>query len=404
MSRFLRFSLVLAVAAFCAIAQQSDLKPTVILISFDGFRPDYIDRTSSPNFHRFVTEGVRAKAMYSCFPSKTFPNHYSIVTGLYPEHHGIVSNNFFDPELNETYNAFRDIAKETRWYGGEPIWVTAESQGQIAASFFWVGSEVSIKGRQPSRWKKYDHNFPNAQRVDTVLSWLDLPASIRPSCITLYFALLDDAGHRSGPDSPNTMFVVEQADSVVGRLIAGLENRKLLDKVNIVIVSDHGMSQLSPDRVVYLEDYIDSTDSRVVDWSPVAALIPASGREEKVYDALKNAHPNLKLYRKNEIPELWHYRDNPRISQLLAVADDGWTIARRRSQRGERRLSGGNHGYDPRLPSMHALFLARGPVFKQRFVAEPFENIHVYSLLCKILSLTTAPNDGDLRHIMNILR
>ncbi|MBI4430050.1 MAG: alkaline phosphatase family protein [Ignavibacteriales bacterium] len=396
--------LLLVVAALCALAQPPDFKPTVILISFDGFRPDYIDRTSSPSFRRMAAEGVRAKALISCFPSKTFPNHYSIVTGLYPAKHGIVSNTFFDAELNATYNAFRDVAKEPRWYGGEPIWVTAESQGQIAASFFWVGSEVPINGEHPSRWKPYEHGFPNAQRVDTVLSWLDLPASNRPTCITLYFALLDDAGHSSGPDSPKTLFVVEQADSIVGRLVAGLENRKLLDKVNIIIVSDHGMSQLSPDRVVYLEDYIDSTDSRVVDWSPVTALIPEDGKDEKVFNALKNAHPSLKVYRKSEIPAQWHYNKSPRIAPLTAVADDGWTIARKRTQGGNRRLSGGNHGYDPRLPSMHALFLARGPAFKKGFFAEPFENVHIYNILCKILSLTPAPNDGDLKEVLDILK
>ena len=400
----LLLSVILFVSFFGQAAQPSDLKATVILISIDGFRPDYIERTASPALHILVKEGVQAKALISSFPSMTFSNHYTIVTGLYPEHHGIISNTFYDPDFNATYRMSGPTSRESRWWGGEPIWVTAELQGRISASFFWVGSETEIRGKRPTYWKNYDGKIPNSDRVDTVLSWIDLPVEKRPSLITLYFSLIDEVGHDYGPDSPKTLHAVEQIDSVLGRLIRGLRKRNIYDVVDVVLVSDHGMSQQSPDRVIYLEDYIDSTDARVVDWSPNLAIIPSSGKEEKVYNALKNAHEHLKLYRKEEIPDRFHYRNNRRITPLLGVADDGWKIVRNRTQGGSRRFSYGGHGYDPMLNSMHALFLARGPHFKSGFTAEQFENIHVYSILCRILSLKPASNDGDWEKVRGLFK
>jgi len=398
------FLVVLFISSIGQAFQPSDLQPTVILISIDGFRPDYIERTATPNLHVLIKEGVLAKALISSFPSKTFPNHYTIVTGLYPEHHGIISNTFYDPDFNETYRMSGTTSQESRWWGGEPIWVTAETQGQIAASFFWVGSEVEIKRKRPTYWKPYNGKIPNSDRVDTVLSWLDLPAAKRPSMITLYFSSVDDAGHEFGPESAKTLFVVEQIDSVIGRLIQGLQKRNIYDAVDVVLVSDHGMSQQSKERLIFLEDYIDSTDARVVDWTPILAVIPSPGKEDKVYNALKGAHEHLKIYRKEEIPERFHYRNNKRITPLLGVADDGWKIVRNRVQAGTRRFSYGDHGYDPMLTSMHALFLARGPHFKNGFTAEQFENIHIYNILCRILSLKPASNDGDLEKVKGLFK
>lgn len=396
--------MILSVFYFGKAFQASDLKPTAILISIDGFRSDYIERTASPNLHRLAMEGVRSKALMPSFPSKTFPNHYTIVTGLYPENHGIISNTFYDPEFNETYRMSGPTSRESRWWGGEPIWVTAELQGQVSASFYWVGSEAEIRGERPTYWKAYNGKVPNGDRVDTVLAWLELPAKKRPTMITLYFSSLDDAGHEFGPESPATLFAVEQIDSVVGRLMQGLKKRNMEDAVDVILVSDHGMSQQSKERLIYLEDYIDSTDARIVDWTPILAVIPSPGREAKVYDALKNAHEHLRVYRKEDIPEKLYYRNNRRITPLLGIADDGWKIVRNRAQASSRRFSFGDHGYEPTLSSMHALFIARGPHFKRALTIEPLENIHVYSILCHILSLTPAKNDGDWDKVKMLFR
>ena len=399
MQRFIRAAMFIVAIAFAHAA-----KPTVILVSFDGFRANYFDRSKSPQLHRLATTGVRARALIPSFPSKTFPNHYTIVTGLYPSHHGIVANSMFDPDWKAWYSMSKPSGKEARWYGGEPIWQTAEEQGQIAGSFFWVGSDVPINGRRPTYWKEYDHSFPQTARVDSVLAWLDLPEATRPTFVSLYFELVDDAGHKFGPDGTETLAAVEQMDTLVGRLMDGLQKRNLLENVNLILVSDHGMSQLSRRRVIYLEDIIDSTDARVVDWSPNLALIPALGREDSVYTKLKRASSHWQVYRKQEIPLRFHYRDNARIAPILAIADDGWSIVRNHRPPKDNEFSLGNHGYDPELPSMHALFIAHGSAFKRGIVVDRVENVNLYGLMCKILGLKPAKNDGDLEQVKEMLR
>lgn len=380
----------------------TDLKPTVLLVSIDGFRYDYFEKTETPNFRRLLKKGVKAKWLVPQFPTKTFPNHYTIVTGLRPENHGIVSNTMFDLEFNESFS-LRNLKaiRDGKWWGGEPLWVTAEKQGQISATYFWPGSEAEIAGKRPSHWKEYNHSVPDSQRVRDVMQWLELPAPRRPTFLTLYFASVDDAGHAFGPESDSTRSAVRAIDKVIGYLMDELSARQIFEKINLIIVSDHGMVQTSSERTIFLDDYVDSTLVRIIDWSPVAHLLPHQGKETEVYEKLVNAHPNLRVYRKSEIPERWHYRKHRRIMPIIAVADEGWTIASRRSSR--RRESGGDHGYDNALPSMRAILLAHGPAFTTGEV-EPIENIHLYNLICRILTLTPAPNDGDDSAIRALLR
>jgi predicted AlkP superfamily pyrophosphatase or phosphodiesterase len=381
----------------------TDLKPTVLLVSIDGFRYDYCEKAETPNLQRLIKNGAKAKWLIPQFPTKTFPNHYSIVTGLRPENHGIVSNTMFDPEFNEGFS-LRNLKaiRDGKWWGGEPLWVTVEKQGQIAATYFWPGSEAEIAGHRPTYWKEYNHSMPDSQRVRDIMQWLELPASQRPTFLTLYFATVDDAGHAFGPESDSVKIAIRAIDRVIGFLIDELSARGVFEQVNLIIVSDHGMAQTSAERVIFLDDYVDSTLVRVIDWSPVAQLLPLPGKEDEVYRRLFNAHPRLRVYRKAEIPERWHFRNHRRIMPILAVADDGWVISSRRG--GRRREAGGDHGYDNQAQSMRAFFAAHGPAFRSGVEVEPFENIHLYNLVCRILQLTPAPNDGDDSALNMLLR
>lgn len=388
----------------CGCADNSG--QTVVLISIDGFRWDYPDKAETPNLDFLINSGVRAKSLIPCFPTKTFPNHYSIVTGLYPENHGIVANNMYNPDTKRYFRlSISEALHDPDWWGGEPIWVTAEKQGIETACYFWPGSETKIKGVLPTYFYPYDGSIPNEERMHQILRWLDLPEDQRPSFITTYFSTLDDTGHDSGPDSQEVIDAIQYMDSVIGILLNGLKTRALLDKVNVIIVSDHGMAEISAERVIFLDDYIDLSDVDVVDWNPVAAINPAEGQQDNIYQKLVTAHPNMLVYRKQEIPDRLHYRDHRCIPQILAIADEGWSITSLETFREKPHyVTGGNHGFDNRLKSMGAIFIARGPAFKSGLVVEPFQNIHIYELLAKLLGVNPAPNDGNLDSIRIVLK
>ncbi|HKX28086.1 MAG TPA: alkaline phosphatase family protein, partial [Blastocatellia bacterium] len=303
---------------------------------------------------------------------------------------------------------------------GEPIWVTAERQGQRAAAFFFPGTEAEIGGRRPSYWKTYDEKIPNAERVDTVLSWLELAEPERPTMILTYFSDVDHAGHEAGPDSEAVRQAVATVDQAVGRLVEGLKSRGLLERVNLVIVSDHGMARVDPSRVVLLDDYFDPQQAEMVVWSGTFVNIfskpgpkpgPKPGLEQSIYDRLKSkSPPHVSVYRKAEIPERFHYRESRRIGEIVVVAEEGWTISRRDRDRPstQTRAAGaiyrGVHGYDNRLKSMRAIFIAHGPAFKSPLTIEPFANVDVYQILTGILGLKPAPNDGGTATARTVLR
>ena len=377
------------------------IEPTiVVLISIDGFRWDYVDKVKPPTLMQLAADGVQADGLIPQFPSKTFPNHYTIVTGLTIAHHGIISNNMRDKDIRGEFSlSNREVQVDPRWWGGEPIWNTAEKQGQIAGAMFWPGSEAVIGGRQATYWTPFDDDMPHAERVSRILGWLKLPEEKRPSFLTLYYSDVDSAGHSFGPDSQEVKDAVLRVDQSIGELVRGVKTAGLDQRVHYVIVSDHGMAQLSPDRVIVIDNYIDVTTADVVDWSPVLALTPKDGNVDRMYAALKDKHPSLTVYRSGELPAEFGLAGHPRLPAIFALADDGWWIASKRDvQRWtepDRHAPGGGHGYDARARSMHGLFIASGPRIRRGLKVEPLENIHLYEFMCALLGLQPAKNDGD---------
>lgn len=399
--RFLRVVLIAVCLAACARpTQPQSRRPTVVLVSIDGFRWDYLDRGITPNLARLAEEGVRARAMVPVFPTKTFPNHYSIVTGCYPAHHGIIGNTFSAPELGLKYSMHdRSVVRDGRFYGAEPIWVTAERQGQRTAPFFWPGSEAAIEGVRPTYSMPYNPVLPDADRVSRVLGWLDMPVRRRPTFVTMYMSGVDAAGHGFGPDAPETRAAIAHADSVIGILMAGLTRRGFADSVNLIVVSDHGMAATDSDRVIRLGDYLPRDWTDVDNLSPTLMAWPRAGLEDSMYRRLRKA-PHLTVYRRAELPARFHLEGSPRVPPVIAMADPGWTI-RWGDETGWN--SHGNHGYDDSLPDMGAIFVARGPAFRHGVVAPAFRNIHVYALMAAVLGLKPAPNDGSLDSVRMVL-
>ena len=386
-----------------------DLKPTVILVSLDGFRWDYIDKYKPTTLRKLAREGVRAKWMIPSFPTKTFPNHYSIVTGLYPQNHGIVENNVYD--FGEVFTmSKREEVENPRWWLGEPIWVTAEKQGQRAASYFWVGSETVIGGVSPTTWRKYNGDVPNTMRVDKVLGYLDQPADKRPTMITLYFSATDDVGHEFGPDAEETGYAVREVDSYIERLVEGLKRRGTDKAVNIIIVSDHGMAPYKPKNATFLDDHFDFDLADKILWTnEIVQIFPKAGNADAIFSKI-NDLPHTTCWKKGTLPARLHYNDGKRVAPIVCSSELGWiTTNHKRYDDWYKGLDDldrprGAHGYDNRYQEMQATFIAHGPAFKKGYVAEPFENIQVYELMCKILGLRPAKNDGSLEKVRPMLK
>lgn len=417
MNRIFPTLLVLLIIGLSAAAQSrpkpiNDLKPTVILISLDGFRPDYLEKYPAPTLKMLADQGVRAKWMTPSFPSLTFPNHYAIATGLYPDHNGIVANTIYAPEFNDTFSmSKREEVQNGRWWLGEPIWVTAEKQGQRASAFFFPGSEAEIGGKRPTFWKVFDDDFPNFERVDMLLSWLELPRAQRPTLMTLYYSDVDHGGHDAGPDSENVRQAIARVDAALSRLVEGLKARGIFNRVNLIIVSDHGMARIDPAQTVLLDDYFDTSQARQVAWnSAMVHIFSKSGMEDSIYTSLKAKAPHVGVYRKQELPARFHYGSSSRIGDIVVLADEGWGLSSRGrykpptpSADGSISYRGG-HGFDNQLESMRALFVAHGPAFKQARVIEPFANVDVYNVMARILKLKPAPNDGNRATLKTVLR
>lgn len=381
----------------------------VILVSIDGFRWDYLRKYDAPTLQALAAGGVHAIRMTPSFPAKTFPNHFTLATGLRPEHHGIVSNYFYDPALGASFNknAAADNADPRWWQQGEPIWITAEKQGVRSATYFWPGSETEIHGTRPSFQMVYDGRTTSAQRVDGLLAWLDLPAARRPHFCVLYLDVVDVVGHKAGPDAPETAAAVKEADNAIARLLAGLTARGVRAGTNLVIVSDHGMSEQSTNQVIFLEDLMKVSEVQVESTGPNGGVRPKPGTVTAAALAASiraKAPPQLHVWLREEVPERLHYRDNPRIPPVVLAADDHWNIE---SKVGwpmlQHRYGKGNHGWDPATPNMGALFIANGPAFRHGHEFADVDNIHLYNLLCAVLRLKPAPNDGDDRLVHEAL-
>ncbi|HSE28423.1 MAG TPA: ectonucleotide pyrophosphatase/phosphodiesterase [Gemmatimonadales bacterium] len=411
--RLAGFALLLLAVAGCASggttprtgAAPAAPPATVLLVSLDGFRWDYVDRAPARTLRALARRGVRAEGLVPAFPSKTFTNHYTLVTGLGPGRSGMLANNFRDPGLGDF--SYRDSAavRDPRWWGGEPIWLTAELQGVRAATMFWAGSEAPIGGRLPGDWKPYQHGMPAPARVDTVLSWLGRPVGSRPRLVTLYLHHVDAAGHEFGPDAAETDSAIALVDAALARLVRGLDSLGLARETNVVVVSDHGMAATARDRVVLLDDLLDLDAVDVVDWSPVAQIWPGPGVDPDTLAARLDADPHLRAWTRATLPSRWGLNHSPRTPPVLALADEGWTITTRARFEGDTSaFRRGSHGYDESVIAMRGVFVAAGPGFRSGVTVPAFRNIHVYAVLAELLGVKPAPNEGSVDSVRAMLR
>jgi predicted AlkP superfamily pyrophosphatase or phosphodiesterase len=356
----------------------------------------------TPNLNKLAHDGVKADRMISSFPTNTFPNHYSIATGLYPDHHGLINNSFPAPDLGLFYRmGDRTAVENPSFYGGEPVWVSAEKQGVKAASFFWVGSEAPVGGMHPTYWKKYDGTVTMEAKIDTVIKWLSYPAQKRPELVTIYFDEPDATSHDSGPVSAETGRVVERLDSMMGVLRTKISNLPDAKKINLIVLSDHGMAPVSSERYLNIRDLVPNRMIASISGSnPVYLINPAEGKKDSVV-YLINKNKGVRAWKKSEVPAKWNYGTNPRIPDIVVVADSSWSIGTRPDRSS---IIGGAHGYDNSNSDMFSIFYAAGPSFKKNYKFKELNNVDVYNLICRILDIKPAKNDGDPTHIKRMLR
>ena len=394
--------LIALLLAPAALAAKEGPRPVTILVSIDGFRADYLDRGITPRLSALAAAGATGP-MRPSFPTKTFPNHFALVTGKRPDRNGIVGNSMIDPRrpgvMFSLGNA-RQALDPFWWDEAEPVWITAERAGLRTATMFWPGSEVERDGLRPSDWLRFDQNISNVQRVNTLLDWLRRPAAIRPVFATIYFDTVDTVGHRFDPDSAEVNAAMAEVDARIGDLVDGAA--KLGVAINLVIVSDHGMRATDEARVIQLDDLIARDSYIAVETGPYAAIEPAAGTDNRVYDALLVPHDHMTCARKEDLPERLHYGRNPRVAAIICIAEAGWTIL---SGPPAYPVKGGAHGYDNADPEMLALFIANGPAFAKGAKLPVFDNVAVAALLRAVLGLPEdADADGKLADVQGALR
>ncbi|XP_045196837.2 bis(5'-adenosyl)-triphosphatase enpp4-like [Mercenaria mercenaria] len=370
----------------------------VLVISMDGFRWDYIGKAKTPVFDEFAAKGTRAVYINPTFVTKSLPCHYSMATGLYEESHGIIANSMYDQEFDETFN-YKTI--DTKWWdGGEPVWITAGKQGKKTGIYFWHGSETEIQGLRPDFYYAYNRSVPFKERVDTVVQWLS-NSTFDIDLAMLYFYQPDRTGHLYGPNSSEVISKVEEMDAILGYLVRELDKTEMLDKINIIVTSDHGMAEIDyTNRRIDVSDYIDMTAIlHIPAAGPVANILPKANMIETVFQNLSRA-PHMKVYRKEEIPNRWHYKNHRRVLPILAVADEGWMIVKGPE---DYKNEKGAHGYDNELSSMKPIFYARGPNVKSGYEASPFNSVDIYPLMCELLGIEPAANNGTLDIVQNFI-
>ncbi|XP_020366912.1 ectonucleotide pyrophosphatase/phosphodiesterase family member 5 [Rhincodon typus] len=374
-------------------------QPKVLLVSFDGFRWDYIHRVPMPRFKYVMENGIHVNRVTNIFITKTYPNHYTLVTGLYAENHGIVANEMYDQALNKTFSMNgMDIYDPVWWDEAYPLWVTNQIQGHKSGAAMWPGTDVQIRGMYPTHYMIYNISVPFEDRVTQLIDWFRGKEPVNFGL--LYWEEPDQSGHEFGPDNPFMDKVIVDIDLKLGHLVEQLKNAGLWNTINLIVTSDHGMTQCSRDRIIELDLYIDRDLYTWIDFTPVSAILPKEGKNNEIYDALVNAHPHMTVYKKEDIPDRFHYKHNKRIQPIIAVADEGWTINQNKTT-GKFNL--GNHGYDNTIKSMQPLLIAHGPAFKKNFTKETMDIVDLYPLICHLLGIDPMSNNGTLNNVQELL-
>ncbi len=414
MAKVFSWVLVAFLGISFGFSQEKNPDPIVILISLDGFRYDYVDRFHPENLSRFIASGTAAEALIPAFPSKTFPNHYTIATGMLPEHHGLVDNSFYEPFKDQVYSmGNRDIVQDGYWYGGTPIWVLAENHGMKAVSYFFVGSEAPVQGIRPSEYFDYDGAVPNLTRISKVFEWLRLPDADRPRFIALYFSDMDDVGHAYGPGNDEKLKErLTKLDHELGALLEGIKSFDL--PINVILVSDHGMVDVRKEKLINLDELTAGIDARVVNNGALAHVYLADKADQKAaIELVKSRNPQVSVddFGKNE-----NYSDvsgyPQRIGDFLILPEFGYYLA---DSRGMMRYQNraallktdvfGEHGLSPRYREMWGIFYANGPQIKTGYQIPPFQNIHIYPLICRLLGLPIPGGiDGKAEVLESVLK
>lgn len=399
---FVYFTLLLLLTGCISSSRGTDTY--LVLVSIDGFRHDYATLAPTPALDRIASNGVRATALQPVFPTMTFPNHYSIATGLYPCQHGIVGNDFPNAERSAWYSLRdRDTVQDGSWYGGEPLWVTAEKHGLTAGAFFFVGTEAPIQGISPTYWRSFDASIPGTERVDQVLAWLQLPSAERPRLLTLYFEDVDDAAHDYGPGSEELRQAVTLADSYLLRLLDGIDRLGFADQAYVVVVSDHGQAAWNEKPPFVLSEHVDLDGFVIRDHSSYVELYNTGATElqaRQLVATINHSWHHGRAYTRREMPSHWRVTEDRRFADVVVMAEPGHAVISRPG----RSINKGNHGYDPAAPDMHGIFYAQGPALPPATVIDQVHSVDIYPLMAAALGLSLPANyqlqHQDLRRLL----
>ena len=382
-------------------AAAADTKPLVLLISIDGFKPDYLSRSASPILSQLAREGASARGLVPVFPSITFPSHVSMITGQLPDHHGIVNNVMTDPAIAQRFTlGARDAVENPAWWRqARPIWITAQRQGKSVATMFWPGSDGEIAGERPRDWVRYDHGMPHAARVSTVLGWLARPPAGRPDLVTLYYSDVDSRGHEHGPDSPEVKAAVQAVDRSVGELLAGIDRLGLGARTTVIIVSDHGMAHVPKAHMIAGDRLLQGHPRARWEWTGALAGVRLNGADAAAVLGALAGQPHLQCWPKGGLPARWRFGAHPRIPDVVCVAEIGYIVIDNPARPGPP----GMHGYEPQHPDMHGILIASGPRIRPGAL-DTVNGLDVYALLCALMGIEPGPHDGTQALVRGLLR
>ncbi|WP_185970754.1 alkaline phosphatase family protein [Pseudoluteimonas lycopersici] len=394
-------SLLAGCAGLRTAPSPASQKTTIVLVSIDALRADALGGGDMPALDAIAANGVHARWMNPSYPTLTFPNHYTLVTGLRPDHHGVVHNQMRDAELGSFVSKQYDTVDAQWWSGGEPLWATMEREGTPTAVLFWPGSAVEIHGERPSQWLPFDKTMTVDARVQQVLDWLDQPVAKRPRFIAAYFDQYDVAAHQCGAHCPDAIAAERAVDDGLAKLRAGIAARSGRQRIDLVVVSDHGMADVANGNIRYLDDIVPADAIDIQDDGPIVLVAPRAGHEAEAMK-LVGRHDHSECWRRESLPPAWHYGSNPRIPAIVCQADEGWLLELHGDKPFAQPVKG-EHGYAPESPSMHATFVAEGPDFRRGVELPPFDNVDVYPLLTRLLGVPALPNDGDIAPLLPAL-